>query len=162
MGTYEELLQSSSTFAQLLEDINQHEQEQQSISLRNRRATTIGSINSQNEDLEEDINLLPNNIETKQEGTVKWNVYISYIRAGIGVIFGFILIAIIFSTQQTIAMYSNWWLARWSNDESRRHQNLTNCMNVQEKKRDEIHRMNDIEWNAHRDRRFYTYCGRLN
>ncbi|CAF3896965.1 unnamed protein product, partial [Rotaria sp. Silwood1] len=43
MGTYEELLISSSTFAQLLEDINQHEQEQeqQLVSLSNRRSTVV-------------------------------------------------------------------------------------------------------------------------
>jgi len=156
MGTYGELLTSSSTFAQLLEDINQHEQEQHSVSLSNQQSM-IGSINSEKEDLEEDINLLPKNIETKQEGTVKWIVYVSYLRAGVGVILGFVLIVIIFSTQQAIGIYSNWWLAAWSNDESRRHRNLTNCMNMQDKKTDEIHRMNDVEWNTHRDRRFYTF-----
>ncbi|CAF5139728.1 unnamed protein product, partial [Rotaria sp. Silwood1] len=35
MGTYEELLLSSSIFAQLLENINQHEQKQQTDSLTN-------------------------------------------------------------------------------------------------------------------------------
>ncbi len=157
MGTYEELLISSSTFAQLLEDINQHEQEQRSVSFSNQQSM-IGSISSEKEDLEEDINLLPKNLETKQEGIVKWNVYISYLRAGVGVIIGFVLIVIIFSIQQAIGIYSNWWLAAWSNDESRRHRNLTTCMNMRDKKTDEIHRMNDVEWNTHRDRRFYIFC----
>jgi hypothetical protein len=159
MGTYGELLESSSTFAQLLEDINQHEQqEQQSVSLSNQQSM-IGSISSEKEDVEEDIHSVPKNLETKQEGTVKWNVYISYLRAGIGVILGLILIVIIFSTQQAIGIFSNWWLASWSNDESRRHRNLTNCMGIRDKKTDEIHRMSDVEWNTYRNRRFYIFCG---
>ncbi|CAF3348753.1 unnamed protein product [Rotaria sp. Silwood2] len=162
MGTYEELLVSSPLFAQLLEDINQHEQEQeqqQSISLLNQQSM-IGSINSENDNFdEENINSLTKNLETKQEGTVKWNVYVLYIRSGIGVILGFLLIIILFATQQTIAIYSNWWLVTWTNDESRRHhQNSTNCVAIQDKKIDKIYRMNSIEWYTYRDRRFYIFC----
>jgi hypothetical protein len=160
IGTYKELLASSSTFAQLLEDINQHEQEQQSVSLSNQQSM-ISSISSEKDDVEEDINSLPKNLETKQEGTVKWNVYISYLRAGFGLIFGFILIIIIFSTQQVLGIYTNWWLAGWSNDESHRHRNLTNCINMRDNKTDEIHRMNDVEWNTYRDRRFYIFCSQF-
>ncbi|CAF4341256.1 unnamed protein product, partial [Rotaria sordida] len=149
MGTYEELLVSSSLFAQLLEDINQHEQ-QQPVSLLNQQSM-IGSINSEKDNVEEeDINSLPKNAETKQKGTVKLNVYVSYLRAGICVILGFLLITIIFLTQQAITIYSNWWLAAWSNDESHHHnQNSTNCMVIQDKKNDGIYQMNDIEWNKY-------------
>ncbi|CAF4771591.1 unnamed protein product, partial [Rotaria sp. Silwood2] len=163
--TYEELLVSSPLFAQLLEDINQHEQEQeqqQSISLLNQQSM-IGSINSENDNFdEENINSLTKNLETKQEGTVKWNVYVLYIRSGIGVILGFLLIIILFATQQSIAIYSNWWLVAWTNDESHRyHQNSTNCVPIQDKKIDRIYRMNSIEWNTYRDRRFYIFCGQF-
>ncbi|CAF3773412.1 unnamed protein product [Rotaria sp. Silwood1] len=101
MGTYEELLVSSTSFTQLLENINQHEQEQQQpLSLLNQQSM-ISSINSETDNIdEEDINSLPKNLETKQKGTVKWNVYVSYLRAGVGVILGFLLIIIIFATQQ--------------------------------------------------------------
>ncbi|CAF3680029.1 unnamed protein product [Rotaria sordida] len=162
MGTYEELLVSSSSFAQLLEDINQHEQQQQQqqpASLLNQQSM-IGSINSEKDNVEEeDINSLPKNAETKQKGTVKVNVYVSYLRAGIGVILGFLLIIIIFLTLQAITIYSNWWLAAWSNDESHHHnQNSTNCMVIQDKKNDRIYQMNDIEWNKYRNRRFYIFC----
>ncbi|CAF1199030.1 unnamed protein product, partial [Rotaria sordida] len=161
MGTYEELLVSSPSFAQLLEDINQHEQQQQQqpASLLNQQSM-IGSINSEKDNVEEeDINSLPKNLETKQKGTVKLNVYVSYLRAGIGVSLGFLLIIIIFSTQQAITIYSNWWLAAWSNDESHHHnQNSTNCMVIQDKKNDRIYQMNDIEWNTYRNRRFYIFC----
>ncbi|CAF1354990.1 unnamed protein product [Rotaria sordida] len=159
MGTYEELLVSSSSFAQLLEDINQHEQQQQPAFLLNQQSM-IGSINSEKDNVEEeDINSLPKNAETKQKGTVKVNVYVSYLRAGIGVILGFLLIIIIFLTLQAITIYSNWWLAAWSNDESHHHnQNSTNCMVIQDKKNDRIYQMNDIEWNKYRNRRFYIFC----
>ena len=161
MGTYEELLESSSIFAQLREDIHQHDREQQSISFTNQRSM-IDSINSEEDNLdEEDIHLLPINIETKYEGTVKWNVYIAYLRAGIGIFSGSLLIIMIFATQQTITIYSNWWLAVWSNDESYRYQNWTNCMDKHEQHIERIHQMNDMEWNAHRDRQFYIFCRQL-
>ena len=86
----------------------------------------IGSISSQNEDFEE-IDSLPTNIETKEEGTVKWHVYISYLRAGIGVILGFILILSALTAHQVVYMYSNRWLADWSDDESHRFNVVSNC-----------------------------------
>ncbi|CAF5192693.1 unnamed protein product, partial [Rotaria sp. Silwood1] len=46
-------------------------------------------------------------LETKQEGTVNWKVYLSYLQAGIGVISGCLLIIIIFGSQQIISIYSN-------------------------------------------------------
>jgi hypothetical protein len=155
MGTYEELIASSLTFAQLLEDINQHVREQRSVSFSNQL-----SINSEKQDVEEeDVNPLANNAETKQEGTVKWTVYVSYFQAGVGVILGVGLIVIIFAAQQAIDIYSNWWLAAWSNDEGRRYQNMTSCMNIRDNKTDKIHKMNDIEWNAHRAQRYYIFSG---
>jgi len=160
MGTYEELLVSSPEFAQLLEDINQHElEQQQSVSLTNQRSM-IGSIHSEKDVEEEEVvNSLPTNIERKEEGTVKLNVYVSYLRAGVGVIMGFVLILVIFSASQAIMIYSNWWLATWSDDESRRYRNSTNCMNIRDEKTDKIQRMNGVEWKNHRDQRFYILCG---
>ena len=161
MGTYAELLSSSSIFAQLLEDINQHEQEQHSVALLNQRSM-VGSISSEKDDQEDEcMNLRGKNIETKQEGTVKWNVYVSYIQAGVGVIFGFLIIVFVFSAQQVTSIYSNWWLAAWSNDESRRYQNSTNCMNTRDKITDDIQRMSDAEWNTYRNRQYYLFCGEL-
>ncbi|CAF4089952.1 unnamed protein product, partial [Rotaria magnacalcarata] len=157
MGTYEELLVSSPSFSQLLEDINQHKQEEPVVSLVNQRSM-IGSIHSEKENVEdEDMNSSSRNVETKQEGIVKWNVYLSYLRAGVGAILGVILILIIFSTQQTVAIYSNWWLVAWSNEENRRHQNVTHCMSAQDNKTDKIRGFNDTEWNTHRNQRFYVF-----
>jgi hypothetical protein len=158
MGTYSELLSSSASFARLLEDINQHHQEheQQSISLPI-QPSRIGSISREKEE-EEELMSLQTNIETKQEGVVKWNVYISYLRAGAGVILGLFLIISIFSAQQAIALYGNWWLAEWSNDEGHRHRVYNNCISAVDQKTNRIRSMNDIEWDEHRNRRFYTYC----
>ena len=157
MGTYEELLESSLKFAELLQDINQHVREQRSASFSNQRS--IISTISEKEDIEEEEDLLTKNIETKQEGTVKLGVYISYFRSGIGVVLGFILTVAIFSTHQVINIYSNWWLAAWSDDESRRYQNLTNCMDKKDNKTVKILKMNENEWNAHRTQRYYIFCG---
>ena len=63
MGTYEELLNSSPSFAQLLEDIHQHEQEQKTNALPTQRSM-IGSTSSEEDDGEE-TNAAPTNIETK-------------------------------------------------------------------------------------------------
>ncbi|CAF4391138.1 unnamed protein product, partial [Rotaria sordida] len=84
------------------------------------------------------------------------------LQAGVGVILGILLIIIIFGSQQVISIYSNWWLAAWSHDESHRHQNSTNCMSIRDNKTDIIYRMNDIEWNTHRNRRFYIFSSQLN
>ncbi|UJR14779.1 hypothetical protein I4U23_001767 [Adineta vaga] len=158
MGTYEELLTFSSTFAQLLEDINQHEEEQQSVVLNNQLSMN-GSINSEKDPAEEEQkNLAVYSVETKQEGTVKFYAYISYLRAGIGVILGCVLVIVIFSVHQVLGIYNNWWLVTWSDDESRRYQNSTNCMQIRDVKTDKIHNMTNEEWTSHRNERFYILC----
>lgn len=158
MGTYEELLTSSSAFAELLEDINQHERKERSISYTNQQSM-IGSISSEKDDDDEEKSFLPTNAEVKQEGTVKWTVFVSYLRAGVGVVPGLILIVVIFSAQQALATFVSWWLAAWSNEESSRHRNSTDCLGGRHNKTEKIHNMNDVEWARHRDHRFYAYCG---
>jgi len=161
MGTYAELVSTSESFARLLEDINQHhqgqeqEQEQESVSL-SKQPSRIGSISGEKED-EEEIELLPTNIETKQEGIIKWGVYLSYLRAGVGVTLGLFILITIFSAQQATALFGNWWLAEWSNDESHRHHVYTNCTRTFDQKTNRIRSMSNTEWNEYRDQRFYTY-----
>ncbi|CAF5147504.1 unnamed protein product, partial [Rotaria sp. Silwood1] len=55
-------------------------------------------------------------------------------------------------------MYSSWWLASWSDDESHRYSSFNNCTSGTMKKINNIRLMNNIEWNAHRNERFYIYC----
>ncbi|CAF4435345.1 unnamed protein product, partial [Adineta steineri] len=94
----------------------------------------------------------------KEEGTVKWSVYVSYLRAGIGVCIGILLVVVVFSAQQATSIYVDWWLAEWSNDEGHRHHVYTNCTNVTDEKTNKIRLMNETEWNVHRHNRFYTFC----
>ena len=164
MGTYEELLSSSAAFAGLLEDINQHEQEQQAEEQKAtlvKRMSRVDSVQSDAEK-EEDMKSAATNTEMKQEGTVKWNVYLSYIRAGIGAISGLLIIFVTFSLQQTISLYGNYWLAQWSNDESHRHQIYKNCTSKLDEKTARIQAMTNTEWNLFRNHRFYVYCCQLN
>ncbi len=157
MGTYSNLLSSSTSFARLLEDINQHKQERQPVTLR-KQVSMVGSLSSEKEE-EEELLSLPTNIEIQQEGKVKWSVYISYLRAGVGVVLGLLLVLTIFPAQQATSLYANWWLAEWSNDGSQRQRIHSNCTSIRDHKTNKIGLMSETEWNAHQNRRFYTFCG---
>ena len=151
MGTYNELMSSSASFAHLLEDI--HQQEQESSTNIQTQQSVISSIHSE----KDDGNALMANIDTKQEGSIKWSVYTSYIKAGLGCVLGFPLILLILIAHQATFLYSSWWLATWSDDEGHRHRDINNCtLNVSN-----VLSMTEHEWNAYRNRRFYIYCGEL-
>jgi hypothetical protein len=156
MGTYHELISSSSSFAHLLEDI--HQQEQESLINIQKQQSIISSIYSEKDNEEESII----NIDKKQEGSIKWNVYISYIKAGLGCAFSFFFILLILTAHQATFLYSSWWLAKWSDDESHRYKNFNNCTSKPLKNVNNLHSMTDYEWNTYRNKRFYMYCGKLN
>lgn len=148
MGNYDELTGSSQSFNYLLGDIHQHDlQRQQSnidvnnVETREEREETLSSIDHE---------------ETKQEGAVKLNVYVRYLRAGSGVIFGVFSIAGIFIIREYIALFSDRWLARWSNDETHRYQQFNNCTRATT---DPIKLMNESDWNDYRNHRFHIYTG---
>ena len=105
--------------------------------------------------------LLPTNVETKQEGTVKWHVYVAYLRAGVGVIIGLLSMILMYSCQQATSLMSNWWLARWSNDESHRHRNFTGCVRIDDIETNRIRAMTEHEWTVYRNQRFYVQCGKI-
>ncbi len=158
-GTYEELLASSSSFRRLLEHIHQQEREQHTppLDLKQRRMTRCVIFA---EDNHESVPLMGSqNIETKEEGSVKWHVYISYLRAGAGLIFGVLLLVLIFGLREATSVFNSWWLAKWSNDEGYRHRQLTNCTKIVNEKLNMIRSMNGTEWNQYRNKRFYYYCG---
>ncbi|UJR10923.1 hypothetical protein I4U23_015108 [Adineta vaga] len=156
MGTYEELSTTSASFSHLLQDIHQHElKEQLSIDFQNQKSIYESNI-SESENATQDVSLLPTNVETKQEGTVKWRVYSAYLRAGVGLFVGFIMMTGIFSIREFIAIFSDRWLSRWASDETYRYRNSNNCNNTSESI---ILSMNETEWNEHRNHRYYVYCG---
>ena len=150
MGSYDELMGSSSSFTHLLGDIHQHELERQQSEI-NLNNTEIG------EERKETLSSLDPG-EIKQEGTVKLNVYTGYIQAGTGLIFGLILIGGIFIVREFIAIFSDRWLAKWSSDEGHRHRPFNNCTTTAT---DPVKLMNEIEWNDYRNDRFYIYTGRF-
>lgn len=148
MGNYDELTGSSSSFNHLLGDIHQHDlqRQQSNIDVTNpemieERQETLSSIDHE---------------ETKQEGTVKLNVYTGYLRAGSGLIVGLISIFGIFVVRELIAIFSDRWLARWSNDETHRYQIFNNCTSTSI---NPIKLMNESDWNDYRNDRFYVYTG---
>jgi len=164
MGTYNDLLASSSLFCDLLDNIHQHEQDHSvDVPNENEQETPVdlfqlqSVINSPIFD-KEDKKLVPSsNVETKQEGRLKWNVYVSYLRAGAGIVIGFILVSLVSGIQQFAYILSNWWLAAWNDDETYRHQIFTNCTINQQN--NTIWSLTDEQWNNYRNRRFYIYCG---
>ncbi|CAF1179879.1 unnamed protein product, partial [Adineta ricciae] len=165
IGTYTELLSSSASFARLLEDINQHRQEKEKpgveeTALLKSQLSKVNSVNSEKaEDEAEDLLSKPTNVEIKQEGIVKWSVYASYLRAGIGLVIGLLVIMTMFSLQQAAALYSSWWLAGWSDAETQRHLVFNNCSTFIDEKAKTIRGMDNNQWTNYRNGRFYTYCG---
>ena len=152
-GTYDELITSSPSFSHLLEDIHQQEQE---IHLQiEKQQSIISSIYSEKDNDDETIP----QIDTKQEGAIKWNVYVSYVKAGLGCAGGFIFVILIYTAHQTVSMYSSWWLAKWTNDESHRYQNFTTCTSNLSANINHVRSMPDDQWSNYRNERFYVYCG---
>ena len=156
LGTYNELITSSSSFAHLLEDI--HQQEQETNLQIEKQQSIISSVYSEKDNDDESIT----HIDAKQEGTIKWNVYSSYIKAGFGCAGGFVFLLLIYAAYQSVAIYSSWWLARWTYDETYRHQNLNNCTSNLSASVIQVRSMSDYQWKTYRNERFYIYCGELN
>ncbi|CAF4197389.1 unnamed protein product, partial [Rotaria sordida] len=100
---------------------------------------------------------LSKNIETKHKGTVKSHVYAEYLKAGVGIIMGLFIVIILSSVREGTSIFSNWWLAKWSDDESYRYRILNNCTNIQNNN-NTVWSMSNADWNNHRNQRFYIYC----
>ncbi|CAF4506259.1 unnamed protein product [Rotaria sp. Silwood2] len=164
MGTYIDLLASSSLFGSLHADIYQNEQEnsvdlhhedvQESPVDLSHQQLTINSTSSQQED---EVLMQSTSVETKQTGRLKWHIFVAYLRAGAGIVVGFLLVTLVSAAQQGAFIFSSWWLAAWNDDESYRHNIPNNCTSSQQN--NTIWDMTDAEWNHYRNRRFYIYCG---
>jgi hypothetical protein len=173
MGTYNDLLASSSLFCRLLDDTHQNEQKdpareeepEHPVDLQDedeeehpgdlhRPQLTINSTSSQKDD---ERLVQSTSVETKQSGTLKWHVYLTYLRSGAGIVIGFLLVSLVSAAQQGAFIFSSWWLAAWNDDESYRHTTLNNCTASQQN--NTIWYMTDAEWTHYRNRRFYIYCG---
>ncbi|CAF3089068.1 unnamed protein product [Rotaria sp. Silwood2] len=158
-GTYDELLARSSSFSRLLEDIHQQEKEQieRPMNIPQRQSSRhLTLIENEHED---DLLIDSENFETTEKGSVKWDVYITYLQEGVGVLFGIFILIFIFGFHQATSIVYSWWLAKWSDDESQRHGHQSNCTKIINQKINMIRSMNDTEWNEYRNGRFYFYCG---
>lgn len=99
------------------------------------------------------------NAEVKEKGTVKWRVYLEYLRAGAGIIAGVMLFLLFLSTREGTYVFSTWWLATWNEDENFRHHLLNNCSTAQTN--NSISNMTEEQWNHYRNNLFYVYSGSI-
>lgn len=155
IGTYNELISTSASFAHLLEDIHQQEQES-SIQVQNQLSVISSVYSEQNE--EDDLTV---HTDTKQQGAIKLSVYLSYVGAGVGYILGFVVILMLLAARQATLMYSAWWLAKWSDDESHRYGNLSYCPSEITKNITNLYLMSNNQWNEYRNTKFFMFCGKL-
>lgn len=153
-GTYDELLQSMPSFIHLLENIKQHE-EQKFETIQSQPSTISSKYSEANVDDEQSMLPVPN--EEHINGNVDWKVYASYMRAGAGSLILFALVLSLFIIYQMIVKFTGRWLAAWSDEENIRQQSHTNCSSTS----DIFHRirfMNPVDWNRHRNHRYYVYA----
>jgi hypothetical protein len=157
-GKYDELLEGSLSFSRLLENIHQQKPEQHETGNYADFQRSSGCLTISETDNEE-FSSSSITFETKNEGAVKWSVYISYIQAGIGVILGTLLVVFIFGLLEATSVFYNWWLAEWSNDVTHRHQTSDNCTGATHHTINSIKSMTDTEWNTYQNHKFYIYAG---
>lgn len=151
-GAYNDLISSSSSFSRLLNDIHQNELEH-SVDFQHDESMTRSTPRKR----EYEMSTMPAAVEQKQKGTVKWRVYLEYLRAGAGIIVGIFLVFIVSSIKEATYIFSNLWLAAWNDDENIRRHVLNNC--TTNLKNNTIWYMTDVEWNNYRNRLFYGYSG---
>ncbi|KAK3795777.1 hypothetical protein RRG08_031858 [Elysia crispata] len=97
------------------------------------RADSIVSVDSIGKDYIPDAVQLPEE-EEREAGTVDLKVYMSYLRAGAGILY-FICLAFFLLLAQVFLIGSDWWLARWTNQIDERNSAM--------KAHDQIHKTFD-------------------
>ena len=157
MGTFDELLVSSSDFAQLIEDIHRPEREENSSVLSTEKS--INSSISVDENVLKDSIPAETNIETKKEGSVGFRIFFAYMKAGVGLVFGSVLLFLVLGLHQVSAIGNYWYLAIWSDDQTHRHLNLTSCSTKPTSNVYRIQAMTDLEWSLHQKEHFQIFSG---
>jgi hypothetical protein len=132
MGTYGELLISSSTFRHLLDNIHQQKQSEHSNNIR--RGRSFDDMISPETENEGEQLLSTDDLEMKKEGTVKWYVYVKYLRASVGLTLGLIWLISILCIREATSVVASWWLAGCSEDESYRKSQFKNCTGTRDEK----------------------------
>ena len=157
-GTYEELLRGSDSFSRLLENIHQEKQQQLESASSNelRRFSRCPTIPEADSD---ELSSPVADLESAQSGSVKWSVYISYVRTGVGLTIGIFLILLLFGVREATSILYSCWLAQWSEEEDHRHRNFSNCAEVNSSIVSSIKSMDSIEWNHYKERKFLICAG---
>ena len=157
-GTYKELLEGSESFGRLLENIHQQKQELHESATSNelKRLSRCLTISEADND---EPSPSTENLESREVGSVKWRVYVSYVQAGAGLIFGIFLMVLVFGAREAISIFYGWWLAQWSDDEGHRHRQFNNCSEVNHSIISPIKSMSTVEWNQYTERKFVIYAG---
>lgn len=157
MGTYKELLTTSTAFSRLLDNIYQQHEQEYSNEMKKEHATTGEALVES--DNEEEPFFMEDDVEAKEKGTVKWHVYVRYLRAGAGLTIGLVWLIAVYTIREFVSIVASRWLAEWSEDGDYQHSQLKNCTGTTDQKINKIQSMTDAQWNKHRDNRFYFYCG---
>ncbi|XP_066266498.1 ATP-binding cassette sub-family C member 4-like [Branchiostoma lanceolatum] len=125
-GTYSELLRSGIDFAKMMGKEEDKEENGGKIDFPNPRGSSSGqrlsrtfsnSANSvKSEDDQEDVTAPLLVEEDRMTGTVGWNVYRDYLKAGVGVL-GCLFAIILNIAFSVVYIMSDWWLAYWARKE---------------------------------------------
>ncbi|CAF1179985.1 unnamed protein product, partial [Adineta ricciae] len=155
-GTYEELRTSSPLFRNLVETTHQQEENEETIDFPSRRTTRCVTFSEAEID---ELRTSKMNIEKSQQGSIGCWIYASYLRAGAGLTCSLFLIGLTFGGVEAVSIYFNWWLARWSEDQTYRHQLWINCSRTNKKLLSQIQSMNTATWNNYQKERFTIFTG---
>ncbi|CAF1175955.1 unnamed protein product, partial [Adineta ricciae] len=155
-GTYEELRTSSPLFRNLVEVTHQQEENEETIDFPSRKTTRCVTFSEAEID---ELRTSKLNIEKSQQGSVGCWIYASYLRAGAGLTCSLFLIVLTFGGLEAVSIYFNWWLAKWSEDQTYRHQLRINCSGTNNKLLNQIQAMNTTTWNNYQKERFTIFTG---
>ncbi|CAF3989329.1 unnamed protein product [Rotaria sp. Silwood2] len=158
-GAFDELIESSSLFCHLLENIHQQEKEQSESPTNFQRRHSIRHLTVIESEKEDGFALDSGSFETQEKGSVKWNVYATYLQEGVGTFLGIFILILMFGFREVTSIVYSWWLAKWSDDEGYRHRHQINCTETINENVNIIRSMDNTEWNEYRNDRFYFYCG---
>lgn len=151
ISTYTELVTSSTSFTHLLTSLNEQKKHDHAADLNEQSFSETKHEDEQLSTSDES--------EIKEKGAVNGRVYFEYLRAGIGMVIGPVIIISIFGLREITSVFFNKWIAEWSEHGSHRYKDIRNCTEIQDQKTNMIHSMDDVEWKAHQNRKFYFSCG---
>lgn len=141
-----------------MEEITQHKKEQ--IQPANASTQEPNVVPTEEPTDEQPLLPLDESAERIQNGMVNWRIHLAFVRAGVGIIGGIIL-PLIFVVHQSLAMFSNWWLASWSEAESKSRLEFNLCSNTSTlSSRNTTYMESATDWYQRRNSGFYIYCGR--